>query len=239
VQAGEATAPRVLDFAQALADIRAFGPCVLAGTGAPAAKDALGAGFALSAIRHPDALFVARLAALRPLPLVDLPPPAPLYLRAPDAKLPAGREMAQLFAGDAAMLAGLHAQSFEKAWDAGALAALLEGPGVFAFHAASGFVLARAAAGEAEILTLAVTPAARRRGLGRVLMQEAAAHAAMLGAQTMFLEVGSENAAALALYHGLGFEQAGSRKGYYIGVSGTGGDALLLKAALPLTGKLP
>jgi tRNA threonylcarbamoyladenosine biosynthesis protein TsaB len=43
-------------------------------------------GFALSDIRQPDALWVARLAMTRPVP--DQPP-APLYLRAPDAKLPA------------------------------------------------------------------------------------------------------------------------------------------------------
>jgi tRNA threonylcarbamoyladenosine biosynthesis protein TsaB len=239
MEGGAATVPRVMDFAQALEKIRAFGPCALAGTGAPAVKDALGAGFMLSTIRHPDALFVARLAAAGPLPPPDAPPPAPLYLRAPDAKLPGGREVVHLFAGDAAMLAALHAQAFDKAWDASALGALLQSPGVFAFHSLSGFVLARAAGDEAEILTIAVAPTARRRGLARVLMQVAASHAAGLGAQTVFLEVGTQNEAALALYHGLGFEQAGSRKGYYAGVSGAGGDALLLKAALPLGGDLP
>lgn len=38
-----------------------------------------------SGIRQPDAIFVARLAAKRPAPDA---PPKPLYLRAPDAKLP-------------------------------------------------------------------------------------------------------------------------------------------------------
>lgn len=226
--------PRVLPFAAAIEAIRAFGSCVLAGTGAPAAQEALGDDFVLSSIRQPDALFVARLAAIAPLPAADASPPAPLYLRAPDAKLPGGRELVQLFAGDAATLAILHAQAFAKPWDGAAIRELIAGTGAFAFAAPSGFVLARAAGGEAEILTLAVTPAARGRGLGRALMLAAATHAAGLGAQAMFLEVGVDNPAALALYNSLGFARVGQRRGYYENGPQTAGDALVLKAALPL-----
>jgi tRNA threonylcarbamoyladenosine biosynthesis protein TsaB len=77
--------PEVLPFADAVEKIRAFGPCALTGTGAPAAAASLGEQFALTDIRQPDALWVARLALMRP---VSTEPPAPLYLRAPDAKLP-------------------------------------------------------------------------------------------------------------------------------------------------------
>jgi len=236
-------APRVLPFAAAIEAIRAFGPCVLAGTGAPAASAALGEGFLLSAICQPDAAFVALMAQTMPQPEPDAPPPAPLYLRAPDAKLPGGRELVTIFAGGMDSLAILHAQSFDHPWDAAALASLLAGPGVFAFTAPSGFVMARAAGDEAEILTLAVIPSARGRGLGRALMQHAAAHAAMLGARALFLEVGTDNPAALALYNGMGFTRAGMRKGYYEshsqdGQPQMGRDALVLKATLPLAGKL-
>ena len=230
--------PRVLPFATAIEAIRAFGPCVLAGTGAPAAAATLGSTFTLSDIRQPDALFVARLAQALPAPDPDAAPPAPLYLRAPDAKLPGGRELISLFAGNPETLAILHAQAFVRPWDAAALAGLLAGDGVFAFAAPSGFVLTRTAGGEAEILTLAVIPAARGRGLGRDLMRHAAAHAASLGAEVMFLEVGSDNPAALALYNSLGFTRAGLRKGYYDNASQMGQDALVLKAALPLTANL-
>ena len=78
--------PAVMPFAEAIARIRAFGPCALCGTGAALAGDALGDAFGLTDIRQPDALWVARLAITRPVPER---PPAPLYLRAPDAKLPA------------------------------------------------------------------------------------------------------------------------------------------------------
>jgi ribosomal-protein-alanine N-acetyltransferase len=116
---------------------------------------------------------------------------------------------------DLAHLASLHVDSFETPWDAATLAGLLASPGTFAYHHEDGFVLARAAAGEAEILTLAVRPAARGKGLGRALVIAAANRSQELGAGELFLEVGTANPAALALYAGLGFAKVGMRKGYY------------------------
>jgi tRNA threonylcarbamoyladenosine biosynthesis protein TsaB len=82
--------PAVMPFAEGIERIRRHGPCALAGTGAVAAHQALGSDFTLSDIRQPDALWVARLARLRAVPDG---PPAPLYLRAPDAKLPGGKSL--------------------------------------------------------------------------------------------------------------------------------------------------
>jgi len=84
--------PAVMPFQEAVERIAAFGPCALAGTGAEAAAEKLGPAFTLSAIRQPDALWVARLAAKRP---TTQDAPGPLYLRAPDAKLPGGRSIGQ------------------------------------------------------------------------------------------------------------------------------------------------
>ena len=84
--------PVVMPFAEAVERIRAFGPCALAGTGAAMAIEKLGRDFTLSSIRQPDALWVARLAQKRPT-TQDVP--GPLYLRAPDAKLPGGRSIGQ------------------------------------------------------------------------------------------------------------------------------------------------
>lgn len=80
--------PVVLPFGDAVKRIRDFGPCVLAGSGAPAAHETLG--FALSTVRQPDALWVARLARTMPAPDTA---PGPIYLRAPDAKLPGGKSL--------------------------------------------------------------------------------------------------------------------------------------------------
>lgn len=80
--------PMVAHLDAALARVQTFGPCALAGTAAAEAFARLGAEFTLSDIRQPDALWVAKLAAAAP---VSDAVPGPLYLRAPDAKLPAAR----------------------------------------------------------------------------------------------------------------------------------------------------
>ena len=135
-------------------------------------------------------------------------------------------------ASDATPLAALHAACFALPWDAAAIAALFGTQGTFAFHHRDGFVMARAAGGEAEILTLAVAPAARGKGLGRALLQAAINRAQAMGAETMFLEVGDDNPRALALYAGLGFAKVGTRKAYYSALSGST-DAAVLRLSLP------
>jgi len=129
-------------------------------------------------------------------------------------------------------LAHIHALAFPagERWGADAFALQLGLPGAFGWiDPSGGMVLARVAADEAEILTLAVIPARRRHGIGRALLRRAIAAAAQRGAASMFLEVAADNAAALGLYRGLGFRDVGRRARYYPG----GGDALVLRAAIP------
>ncbi|WP_114964644.1 GNAT family N-acetyltransferase [Alkalilacustris brevis] len=135
---------------------------------------------------------------------------------------------------DPQVLAQLHARCFAdtRAWSAGEIAALLARPEVVAVTCPEGFALIRAAAGEAELLTLAVAPEARRRGVGRALLLQAVQAARVRGAQEMFLEVASDNHAALALYAAAGFMQVGRRPGYYRDCHGGGADALVLRCEL-------
>lgn len=135
----------------------------------------------------------------------------------------------------AARLADVHAEAFPAPWDAAALEALLDQDGVFALEDPDGFILLRAVADEAEILTLAVRPAARRRGLGARLVSEGGTAAAARGATRLFLEVADDNAAALALYARAGFVGAGRRPGYYARPDGGRQDALILALNLPST----
>ncbi|HKO03502.1 MAG TPA: ribosomal protein S18-alanine N-acetyltransferase [Candidatus Acidoferrales bacterium] len=95
----------------------------------------------------------------------------------------------------------------------------------------AGFVLARYAGGEMEILNLAVARDARRKGTGRALVRAAINQGAARGAARAFLEVRESNAAALAFYASLGFAPAGRRSGYY---RDPVEDALLLTVPLPL-----
>jgi len=135
----------------------------------------------------------------------------------------------------AARLAAVHATAFPAPWDAAAFEGLLDQPGVFALEEADGFILLRAIADEAEILTLAVRPAARRQGVGARLVSEGAVAAVARGATRLFLEVAQDNASALALYARAGFAEAGRRAGYYARPGGRREDALILALNFPAT----
>lgn len=125
-------------------------------------------------------------------------------------------------------LAALHAEAFETSWSAEAFARLLGQPGVTLKVEPDGFILLQAAADEAEILTLAVRPSARRQGLATRLVEVAAAQAAACGTGRLLLEVAEDNGPARALYSRLGFAQVGRRPRYYARASGLTVDALLL-----------
>lgn len=72
-----------------------------------------------------------------------------------------------------------------------------------------------AAAGEAHVLTVAVDPAAHRRGIATHLVVELLGAARELGAHDVTLEVRESNEAATALYRRFGFVSEGVRPGYY------------------------
>ena len=133
---------------------------------------------------------------------------------------------------DLARLAALHAEAFDPPWTASALADLLAQPGVFAVAHGGGFILCRTVVDEAEILTLAVAPDTRNGGLGRRLVEAAAAFARQAGVARLFLEVADDNAAARALYARCSFVAEGRRRGYYARPHGPAVDALLLSLNL-------
>lgn len=152
-----------------------------------------------------------------------------------------GGKVPSYVADMAAGFAAIHAEAFAgphaAPWSAAAFADLLTDPGVFSVYGRDGFILMRAVADEAEILTLAVRPEARRAGEGGRLVREGLVGAAELGAVRVFLEVAEDNSAARALYAKAGFVEVGRRPGYYAGTDGRRRDALLL--ALNLTAPLP
>jgi [ribosomal protein S18]-alanine N-acetyltransferase len=132
-------------------------------------------------------------------------------------------------------LAALHARCFRtpSPWAAADFAGFLTDPLAFLLiEGDAGFLLGRAVAGEAEVLTLAVAPDARRRGLGRKLVARFLYQARLRGAESAFLEVSAENTPAIALYESAGFAKAGVRRGYYQTPEGQRIDALVLARAL-------
>lgn len=133
-------------------------------------------------------------------------------------------------------LARLHARCFTTPapWSAADFAGFLADPLCFLICAPQGFALGRAVAGEAELLTIAVDPDARRQGTGRALLDALLAAAQTRGAEMLFLEVSAENPAAIALYRAAGLRETGRRRGYYRTPQGQRIDALVMATALPV-----
>ena len=78
-----------------------------------------------------------------------------------------------------------------------------------------GFLIARCAAGEAEVLNLAVGPSFRRRGIATALLGAALADFREHSVRRVFLEVRASNEPAIRFYEVSGFTATGRRPTYY------------------------
>lgn len=129
-------------------------------------------------------------------------------------------------------LASLHARAFAgqgRAWSAAEFTELLSSGPVFAVDGGQGFALGRVVAGEAELLTIATAPEARRQGIGARTLCTFEQEAMSGGAVRIFLEVAQDNRAAIALYLGAGYVEVARRAGYYRRPDGTRTDAIVME----------
>ena len=138
---------------------------------------------------------------------------------------------------DASSFARLHAASFRRGWSDGEFGQLLNERNVLAHRATrgralDGFILSRIAAGEAEILSVAVASARRGQGLARTLLNLHLRRLAGLGARAVFLEVDEDNTPARRLYARAGFREVGRRAGYYQHAGNKAAIALVLRRDL-------
>lgn len=133
-----------------------------------------------------------------------------------------------------AEMAALHALCFDvpRPWSEAEFASLITGTGVFTVGGDRSLAMGRAIAGEAELLTLAVHPAARGQGYGRETLAAFERTALAFGAETAFLEVAANNAVAIALYTQAGYLESGRRRGYYNLPSHSPVDALVMNKPL-------
>lgn len=135
---------------------------------------------------------------------------------------------------DLAAILALEEEGFPDPWSIETLAAELRFTGSFVLVAAAprrpalGYASFRTVADEAELLRLSVASAARRRGLGRQLLEAGFAELRLRRLARCFLEVRADNEPAIALYRRAGFEPSGERKGYYR----DGSDALVYARAM-------
>lgn len=135
----------------------------------------------------------------------------------------AGPVIRALCAEDAAAVAQILRQAPEAVfWPEASAKEVLEwksalGLGSEADGKLLGFLIARQAGNEAEILNLAVAPEKRRSGMGGALLGMAIESLRVRGVGRVFLDVRESNAAAIAFYAKHGFSKIGRRENYYRG----------------------
>ncbi len=145
--------------------------------------------------------------------------------------------LAEAGARDAAAFAALHAAAFRRGWSEDEFERLLLDANVIAHRALigrslAGFIISRLAAGEAEILSVAVAPVRRGRGLATKLLDLHLRRLAGLGVKAVFLEVDEDNAPARRLYAAARFRDVGRRPAYYARGSTAPSSALVLRRDL-------
>ena len=148
---------------------------------------------------------------------------------------PGGLHIEPATTGDAEPIARLHAQGFYRGWPREDFTAYLADPERTPAYVAcdarrriAGFAMLRLAADEAELMTIAVDPKRRGKGLGAALLGACLADLMMSSARRVFLEVAADNAPAIALYRRHGFAEIGSRTGYYPRPDGRPATALVM-----------
>ena len=138
---------------------------------------------------------------------------------------------------DAADCARLHAQAFTPSWSAEDItdqvsradrvmtAAIAHTTGL------CGFAASRIVADEADLLTIVVDRKARHAGFGGSLLAHHLSALTAARVASVFLEVGTANPEARALYVRFGFTTVGKRKGYYA-TNAARDDALVMRLDL-------
>jgi [ribosomal protein S18]-alanine N-acetyltransferase len=133
----------------------------------------------------------------------------------------------QALPADVPVLAALEVACFTHPWTAGQIEDEVAGAGpggVLVLEGrrgpdGGGRILAygafRLVLDELHVMTLAVAPGERRRGLARWLLGFALGRAARAGARRALLELRVGNREALSLYESLGFRRIGLRLEYY------------------------
>ncbi|WP_409695089.1 GNAT family N-acetyltransferase [Yoonia sp.] len=131
-------------------------------------------------------------------------------------------------------MADIHKNAFSttRSWSAAEFRGLINQPGTIIAGDSRAFALLRVTMDEAELLTIATTPAHRRKGLAYDVLAQAEDMAQAKGATAIFLEVAEDNVPARALYAQAGYAQVGRRPGYYLPKDAAAVAALVLSKAL-------
>ena len=121
---------------------------------------------------------------------------------------------------DASGIAAIEERTFPDPWDYRSVMDLITAEGAMCFVARDdgrvvAYVIGRLIAPEGEIYRVAVSEEYRRRGVAYRLLDYSVKTSRGKGLESLFLEVRSQNYAAISLYRTYGFNEIGRRKNYY------------------------
>ncbi len=151
---------------------------------------------------------------------------------------PAGLHIEPAQARDAEAVAKLHAAGFYRGWPREDFAAYIAGEGTPVYVACdkkrkiAGFAMLRHLGEDVELITIAVDPRWRRKGVGAALLRAMLDDLLMSPAKRLLLEVAADNQAAIKLYGKFGFEKISERQGYYPRPDGTPATAIVMACDL-------
>jgi ribosomal-protein-alanine N-acetyltransferase len=154
-----------------------------------------------------------------------------------------GKRLSLLWAGPerAAAIAGLHAGLFDPPWSESGVRDMLDHPAATSFVATLGgpadvvgFIIGQIAADESEILSIGVHPEHQKRGVGRLLVEGLIRAVKRAEIHRIYLDVATDNAAALNFYSKLKFTPSGVRKGYYVRSGAPAVDAVIMSLVIPV-----
>lgn len=137
---------------------------------------------------------------------------------------------------EAGILTGIHEECFPRYWNRQAFTDFFTVKNTFALlveelnnaGAAIAMMVYRVAFEQADVLTIAVLPKWRRRGIAKLLVEQLLKDCREAGVKEIFLEVEDGNIAGLKLYEQAGFKNISRRKLYYQQLDGSLTDALVM-----------
>ena len=126
----------------------------------------------------------------------------------------------ELSISNAQHMADLHAQGFDNPWPHSDFENHINNPldtifGFFEQEVLRGFIIIRAQQDQAEILTIVMGKKSQGKGFAKELLQSAEQNIVGLGVEILFLEVAKDNTSAIKLYQNSGYQNCGTRPGYY------------------------
>ncbi len=138
---------------------------------------------------------------------------------------------------EAEILTAIHTECFPRYWNRQAFTDFFSVDNTFALLVESAekpvaMIVYRVAMEDADIITIAVLPGSRRKGIARMLLEKIIADCGRKGVQKIFLEVEDGNSAGLSLYEQAGFRHISRRKLYYQQLDGSLTDALVMEKRL-------